>query len=128
MQGLALAMLGGALGSGLRWLVAVGCAARGLDRLPWATFAANLVGSLLIGVLARLAAEPARLGEPMRVLLVVGVLGGFTTYSSFNEEVLRLLRDGATSKALGYAAATMLACLLAGAVGHWLAGLATRGA
>jgi CrcB protein len=128
VQNLALAMLGGAAGSGLRWLLSEACAARGLDRLPWATFSANLVGSLLIGVLARLAADPVRLGEPLRVLLVVGVLGGFTTYSSFNEEVLRLLRDGAATKAIGYVAATMIACLAAGALGHWLAGLAARGA
>lgn len=128
MQSLALAMLGGALGSGLRWLVAVQLTERGWDRLPWHTLLVNVLGSLALGVIAAWTGEAARLSEPLRIFLAVGVLGGFTTYSSFNEETLRMLRIGSTGKALLYMALTIGLCMLAGGLGHWLAGTGSRGA
>ena len=128
MQSLALAMVGGALGSGLRWLVAVQLAERGWDRLPWHTLLVNVAGSLALGVIAAWSSDAARISEPMRIFVTVGVLGGFTTYSSFNEEALRMLRIGSTGKGLAYMALTVGLCLLAGALGHWLGNTGARGA
>lgn len=126
MRPLLLVMLGGALGSGLRWVVAQQCAERGWDRLPWQTLCVNTAGSFLLGVVAVLAGDAARMSDSMRLFLAAGVLGGFTTYSSFNEEVLRMMRGGAGGKALLYAALTVCGCLAAGMLGHWLAASATR--
>lgn len=123
-----LAMLGGALGSGLRWLVAAQCAERGWDRLPWHTLSVNVLGSFLLGAVAVLGGDAARISEHMRLFLAVGVLGGFTTYSSFNEETLRLLREGEAVRAFLYLGATVGVCLAAGCAGHWLAAAATRSA
>lgn len=79
---------------------------------PWATFAVNVAGCLLIGVLtAVLAARPA---HPLtRPFLGVGVLGGFTTFSAYAVDAQRLLTDGAAGTAGVYLAATMLGALAA---------------
>ncbi|MGY4911687.1 CrcB family protein [Micromonospora aurantiaca (nom. illeg.)] len=83
---------------------------------PWATFAVNVVGCLLIGVLmAVLAARPA---HPLtRPFLGVGVLGGFTTFSAYAVDAQRLLADGAAGTAGVYLAATVLGALAAVATG-----------
>lgn len=83
---------------------------------PWATFAVNVVGCLLIGVLtAVLAARPA---HPLaRPFLGVGVLGGFTTFSAYAVDAQRLLTDGAAGTAGVYLAATVLGALAAVATG-----------
>ncbi|MER5607758.1 CrcB family protein [Micromonospora tulbaghiae] len=83
---------------------------------PWATFAVNVTGCLLIGVLmAVLAARPA---HPLtRPFLGVGVLGGFTTFSAYAVDAQRLLTDGAAGTAGAYLAATVLAALAAVAAG-----------
>ena len=90
-----LVALGGATGSVLRWLVT-----QWAQRLtpassfPWGTLTVNAVGSLAIGALMTLAAERASLSPEMRMLLVTGVLGGFTTFSAYSYETLVLLKDG----------------------------------
>lgn len=83
---------------------------------PWATFAVNVAGCLLIGVLmAMLAARPA---HPLtRPFLGVGVLGGFTTFSAYAVDAQRLLTDGAAGTAGLYLAATVLGALAAVAAG-----------
>ncbi|WP_431876468.1 FluC/FEX family fluoride channel [Micromonospora marina] len=83
---------------------------------PWATFAVNVTGCLLIGVLtAALAARPA---HPLtRPFLGVGVLGGFTTFSAYAVDAQRLLAGGAAGTAAVYLAATVLAALAAVAAG-----------
>jgi CrcB protein len=80
--------LGGALGSIARYHVGRVAASRA-PGFPWGTLAVNLLGSLLIGVVMHLALR-GRLDEPTRLALGVGVLGGFTTYSSFNHETIAL--------------------------------------
>lgn len=107
-----LVALGGALGSLARH--GLGLALAGLA--PAGTLAANLAGCGLIGYLhARLGSEPARL------LLMTGFCGGFTTWSAFGLETVRLLGDGRTLAGLGYAGVTLGLCLGAVAVG-WQAG------
>jgi CrcB protein len=87
---LLLVLAGGALGSGARYLTATARANRFGAAFPWGTLTVNVAGSFLIGLLATLADENGAIGPNMRVLLVVGVLGGFTTFSSFSLETLRL--------------------------------------
>ena len=83
---LLLVLLGGGLGSAARYLVAVWMADRFGPFFPWGTLTVNILGSLLIGLLATLADELGSLGPEVRLFLIVGVLGGFTTFSSFSLE------------------------------------------
>jgi fluoride exporter len=102
---LLLVLLGGALGSGGRYLVAVWMADRFGHAFPWGTLTVNVAGSFLIGLLATLADEAGKLGPGPRAFLVVGVLGGFTTFSAFSLETLRLVE--ARDVALGLGAAVL---------------------
>jgi CrcB protein len=89
----ALVCLGGALGSGLRYLTAVASVRLYGDAFPWGTLAVNLAGCFLIGFVNRVAATPL-LSEPTRLLLSTGVMGGLTTYSAFSYESVRLAQVG----------------------------------
>lgn len=118
---LLLVCAGGALGSGARFLVSQAWATALGPGLPWATLAINVVGSFLISVVMYLFSPAGLLGEDLRYLLATGVLGGFTTYSSFNFEVMALAQRGAWATAAGYVAATLAGGLVAGVAGWWLA-------
>jgi CrcB protein len=118
---LLLVCLGGALGSGTRYLVAVALAHRAAVHFPWATFAVNVAGCFLLQLILGLIGGGLRLSDELRLLLTTGVMGGFTTYSSFNAETLALWRAGAPRLALGYLLATVLVCLAAGLAGAALA-------
>ena len=115
-----LAALGGALGALARWAVAQALPSPG--GWPWATLLVNLTGCLLIGAL--LAALAARDPEPswVRPFLGVGVLGGYTTYSTFAVEVVHLVDDGAVALAIGYLSASVVGGILAVALGARAAG------
>ena len=114
---LLLVCLGGAVGSGARYLVALALAHRAAVHFPWATFAVNVIGCFLLQLVLDLAAGGLRLSDELRLLLTTGVMGGFTTYSSFNAETLALWRAGAHRLAFMYLLATVLVCLLAGLAG-----------
>ena len=118
---LLLVCLGGAFGSGARYLVALALARPPALNFPWATFAVNVVGCFCLQLLVGLVAGGARLSDELRLMLATGVLGGFTTYSSFNTETLGLWRAGAPRLALVYLVATLLVCLAAGLAGAALA-------
>jgi CrcB protein len=102
-----LVCLGGAAGSGARYLVGTA--------LPQGTLTVNIVGSFFIA----LALESMRASD-LRLMLVTGVLGGFTTYSAFNQETLVYIRAGAWGSAAANIAGTVVACLAAGFLGVWL--------
>jgi CrcB protein len=107
---LLLVMVGGALGSALRY--AVGLALPGITSgFPWATLAVNLVGSFAIGWVAA-QVQQGQLGENARLLLAVGLLGGFTTFSSFSLEALLLLQQGRLPAALLYISSSLLLGIL----------------
>lgn len=90
--------------------------------LPYATIAVNILGCLLIGLLAGWAeARPAALSQGMRLFLITGVLGGFTTFSAFGLETFELLRLARPGAALLYAAVQVLIGLAAVAIGFHLA-------
>jgi CrcB protein len=104
---------GGFLGALLRYAVSVGVnRAAQAHWLPWGTLVVNLLGCLLIGVVAALADARGGLGAPARLFLVVGLLGGFTTYSAFAYETLWLLRERSTPEALVYVGLHLLLGLL----------------
>jgi CrcB protein len=106
---------GGALGSGARYLVSTWAArALGAD-FPRGTLIVNATGSF---VLAFLFALPgSKLGPDLRLFLGAGILGGYTTYSSFNTETLALFDQGAAALAIANLALTVLGCLVAGLAG-----------
>jgi CrcB protein len=90
----ALVIIGGGTGALARYLVGLWVAASFGAAFPWGTLTVNLVGSFLIGLIATLADERATVGPATRIFLVVGVLGGFTTFSSFSLETFRLAEQG----------------------------------
>lgn len=87
----------------------------------WGLIAVNLTGCLLIGIVWRL--QPSR---ALSLLLVTGVLGGFTTFSSFGFDTLTLLREGRLAEALGYVAVSVLGGLALTAVGWYATGVLTQ--
>jgi CrcB protein len=111
-----LAALGGALGALARWGIAEALPhARGA--WPWSTLLINLTGCLLLGVLFAVLA--ARVPEPswVRPFIGVGVLGGYTTYSTFAVEIVDLGRTGAALAAAGYLLVSVVGGVLAVALG-----------
>ena len=116
-----LVAIGGALGAAARY--GVGLAVLRWSpaaALPWGTWAANLVGCFLIGLalpLLNTPAHPERAG--LQLLLVTGVLGGFTTFSSYTAETLGLALNGRPGLALVNAAAPVVLGLAAAALGAW---------
>jgi CrcB protein len=112
---LLLVCAGGALGSGARYLVST-WAARNLGaEFPRGTLLVNVAGSFMLALIVAL--PGARLSPELRLFLGAGILGGFTTYSSFNAETLALLEQGSTALALANVALTVLGCLVAGLAG-----------
>jgi CrcB protein len=103
-----LVMLGGAVGAALRYQIG-GVTMRALGpAFPWGTLLVNLIGGLLMGLLA--VRGP---GETARLLLGVGVLGGFTTFSAFSLDTITLIQRGALVPAVAYVLASVLGALLA---------------
>lgn len=113
--------LGGALGSAARYGVGLATAGIGAGRWPVATFLVNLAGCFAIGLLAAALERHVPRDEGLRAFLVVGVLGGFTTFSAFGLETLVLLRRGDWLIAGAYAAGSVFAGVAAAALGAWLA-------
>jgi CrcB protein len=111
MQHVLLVAAGGAIGSVLRYLVAMLALAWLGPAFPWGTMLVNLVGSFLIGVVQALAAEGLVLGEDARLFLSTGVMGGLTTYSAFSYESVRLFETGAWTAAGLNIVLTTVACL-----------------
>ena len=117
MQALLVA-LGGAVGALLRYGTGLALPPRSADVFPWATLAVNLVGSLAIGLLAPLLAR----NDALRLLVVTGVLGGFTTFSAFSLDTLALIQAGRTGAALAYVAVSTVGGLALCALGWKLSG------
>ncbi len=116
-----LICLGGALGTGARYLIAIGVPRVLGTSFPYATLTVNVVGSFLLGAVMHVGLTTNLMSPGLRLVLTTGVMGGFTTYSTFNYETMEYLREGAFWLAGMNMAATLLLCLLAGALGLALA-------
>lgn len=114
---LLLVCLGGALGSGARYLFVELAQKRFGVSFPWGTLFVNVVGSFLIGLVMWASFDSKALSTEARLFLGTGILGGFTTYSSFNAETLAMAREGRYGAAAAYASSTFVAALLAGVLG-----------
>ena len=113
MSPLILVMIGGAIGSALRYLTGLVALRQLGPGFPYGTLAVNLIGGLLMGVLAGVLARAPVEGEPLRLLIGVGVLGGFTTFSAFSLESFNMLSRGDYAMAGGYVALSVAGSLLA---------------
>jgi fluoride exporter len=117
MPNLFLVMLGGAFGAGARHLVGRAALLAWGPDYPWGTLIVNLSGGLLMGLLAGSLARIGEGGEQWRLLLGVGVLGGFTTFSAFSLDVMVMLERGDWVPALGYILASVIGSVAALALG-----------
>jgi len=112
-----LVCAGGAFGTGARYLLG-GWVQRVLGTaFPYGTLIINALGSFLIVILMHLSIQRGVISPDLRVILTTGVMGGFTTYSTFNYETVRLLQDGALGLGALNILATVVVCLLAGGLG-----------
>ncbi len=114
--------LGGAFGTIARYVISI--LAMPLSRnLPWGTVAINIAGSFAIGLFGTLTLAQGRFpaSDNLRLFVMVGICGGFTTFSSFSLQTLDLLRDGAITRAAINVVASILFCVLAVALGHFVA-------
>ena len=114
-----LVCLGGAIGSGARYLFSTAMS-RVFGNFPIGTLGVNVIGSFVISVVMALVLGQGRGRRRPRLFIVTGVLGGFTTYSSFNYETLHLVQSGAGGLAALNVALTLVGCLGAGLAGLWV--------
>ncbi len=117
--------LGGAAGTGARYLLGGWVQAAFGPAFPWGTLAINAIGSFCLTLLMHVGLA-TDMNPTLRLALGVGVLGGFTTYSTFNYETLRFFEDGAWLAGSLNVVLTLTVCLLAGILGV-LAGRAMTG-
>lgn len=114
MNSLFLVMAGGAVGAGARHLTGRTMAKLLGTGWPWGTLTVNLLGGLLMGLLVGVLARSANAtGETWRLLLGVGVLGGYTTFSSFALDVVGMIERGTLVTALGYVLLSVIGAIVA---------------
>lgn len=113
-----LVALGGAVGSVCRYLVGVGALRLMGPAFPWGTLAVNVAGSFAIGILAELVVSRFGASTELRLLLITGFLGGFTTFSAFALDAITLFERGAS-----LAAATYLILSIGASIAAAIAGI-----
>jgi CrcB protein len=112
-----LVCLGGAAGTAARYLLGVSIQSAWGPTFPVGTLGVNLIGSFLISMLMYLGADRGLISTDLRIVLCTGVMGGFTTYSSFNFETMRLWQQGSVLLGFANMGLTLVGCLIAGALG-----------
>ena len=113
MHMLMLVCAGGAIGAGTRHMINLWFIARGLAGFPWATFAINVTGSLLMGLAIGLIAARANPSPELRAFIATGILGGYTTFSAFSLDVWQLLERNQLTAACGYVLGSVVLSILA---------------
>jgi fluoride exporter len=108
--------LGSALGGGLRYGTWLFTQARGWVAFPWATLIVNVVGCFFITLIVTIAATRT-MSNDLRLFLTTGIMGGLTTYSTFDVETTRFFQDGQPTRALLNVGATLVVCFVAGLLG-----------
>src|SRR5437899_1468096 len=109
--------LGGAIGTGARYVLSTWVARHAGPSFPFGTLTVNVVGSFVLGALMPVGLTTDWMSPTLRLALTTGVLGGFTTYSSFNYEALQSFEEGAWLVGALYVGATLVGCLVAGVLG-----------
>jgi len=116
---------GSALGGGLRYLVSLFTAERGWTSFAWPTLIVNVVGCFLIMLIVTIGGV-VTMRTNVRLFLTTGIMGGLTTYSTFDFDTTKYFQDGAPAMAFLNIAVTLVACFVAGLLGivlaHWLIG------
>ena len=112
---------GGAIGAVLRFWISSGIYGLLGRGFPYGTLAVNVVGSLLMGILYVLLIERLALGAEWRAFLLVGLLGAFTTFSTFSIETLNLLEQADYAKAFANVVLSVVACIAAAFIGITIA-------
>jgi len=111
----------GGVGTGARYLLS-GWVQRKLGpTFPLGTLAVNVLGCLLLGAVMQISLSTRLLPADARVVVAIGLLGGFTTYSSFNYETTRLVLDGHAARGIANICATLVGAFATGLLGFWLA-------
>lgn len=113
MTHILLVAAGGALGSVLRYLIGIWTLRSFGPSFPWGTLTVNITGSFLIGVFAEVIARKFGASAEMRVFLITGILGGYTTFSAFSLDAITLVERGEPVTALIYIASSVLLSALA---------------
>jgi CrcB protein len=121
MPNFLLVMLGGAIGSAFRYELGRLALRQMGPAFPWGTLIVNLLGGLLIGILAGIFAGDGPGDRPLWLLLAVGLLGGFTTFSAFSLDAFLMLERGQISIAALYVAASVAGSIILLMLGYWLA-------
>lgn len=119
MNSLFPVMIGGAIGAGTRHLVGQAMLARFGPGFPWWTLSINIVGSLLMGLLVGWLARSGG-GDTTRLFVGVGILGGFTTFSSFSMEYWMLFERGQNAQAAAYVLASVIGAIVACGIGLFI--------
>ncbi|MBP1846788.1 CrcB protein [Rhizobium petrolearium] len=113
MNSILLVALGGAIGSVCRYLVGVWALRQFGPAFPWGTLTVNVVGSFAIGFMAELIMRRFDMSTDLRLFIITGILGGFTTFSAFSLDVISLFERGATVAGAAYLIASVAISLSA---------------
>jgi CrcB protein len=116
-----LVMAGGAIGAGFRYHLSRVAVEQFGTSFPWGTWIGNLLGGFLMGVLAGIVASTGRAEQPLLLFFGVGVLGGFTTFSAFSLETVRMMEAGEMTLALAYVMSSVIGATALLMAGLWLA-------
>jgi len=118
-------MLGGAIGSALRYAISVAVATRVGEFFPWGTVIINILGSFVIGLFVGLTGPdgPLLVAPIWRAFVAIGICGGFTTFSSFSLQTMQLVQNGEWLWAAANILLSVVLCLLATAGGLALANI-----
>lgn len=124
IPGVVYVFLGAGLGGVLRYLLGHAATALLGSGFPWGTFAINVLGCVVMGVFARVIPLAEDGGQSLRLLLMTGVLGGFTTYSAFALDAATLWMRDDIAASLAYVGGTLVLCLagvaLGLSIGRWM--------
>lgn len=121
MKQLILVATGGAIGASLRYLTGIAALRWFGANFPWGTLMVNVIGSFAMGVLAEFIVRKLGASNELRLLLMTGLLGGYTTFSAFSLDAILLIERGAYSAATGYILANVVGSILALLLGLMLA-------
>ena len=112
MPNLLLVMFGGAIGAGFRYHIGRVAAEQLGQGFPWGTWIVNLLGGLMMGILAGIALKDGATSDPLIMFLGVGMLGGFTTFSAFSLEAVQMIQRGDIALAAAYSVSSVAGSII----------------